>query len=227
MIFGKLKVEKIIQVDDKTRIDCTRSFVVDETSAITLMRVKPSVTDSFIDITANKYLDWSYSLAGINAIELEITTDGAPQVFAAKLTSISVADDYLFSSDADITPHEDDILNYVIAGRDSFLDKHRVAQERVMTYLNDQRIWDESGSKLSPSAIVNIDEVRDWSKFQTLAIIFEGISNQVGDIFSVKAEKYKGLMERSRASAALRLDRSGDGNEDSNIEIKAMRIIIR
>ena len=96
-----------------------------------------------------------------------------------------------------------------------------------MTYLNDQRIWDVSGSKLSPSAIVNIDEVRDWSKFQTLAIIFEGISNQVGDVFSIKAEKYKGLMELARASAALRLDTNGDGNEDKNIEIRSIKLVVR
>jgi len=226
MIFGKFKLEKIVQVDDKTRIDCTSLFTVDEAS-VSLVRIKPEASDSFYTVTSNKYLDWQYLTEGEKIISLEITTDGAPEVFTNTLTIISNSDDRLFSSDGDLITHEDDILNYVRSGRDSYLDKHRVAQERMLTYLNDQRIWDINGDKLGAAALLNVDEVRDWSKFLTLKIIYGSLSNQVEDIFSVKQKLYGDLASNARKSAVLRLDLNGDGNQDTNVDVRSMRIYRR
>jgi hypothetical protein len=226
MIFGKINLEKIVQVNDKTRLNCVSSYTINEAD-ISLVRIKPEDSESFYSVTSTKYLDWSYATAGDKTITLEITTDGAPQTFTKTLTIISEEDDRLFSSDSDIIPHEDDILNYVIAGRDSFLDKHRIAQERIMTYLNDQRIWDSLGNKLTPSAIMNVDEVRDWSKFLTLSIIFNSISNQAKDIFSLKAKKYEEMANSARSTAVLRLDKNDDSVQDSNTDVFSARIYRR
>ena len=227
MIFGVIKNESIVQVSDQTRIDVSKSYVVNEASAITLIRVKPELSASYVDVTSSKYLDWQYVADGEKTITLEITTDGVPAEFTKVLSVLTIEDDYLFSNDEDLVDIEDDILNYVRAGRNSYLDKHRVAQKHIMTYLNDQRIWDTKGQKLGKKAVLKIDEVREWSKFMTLHLIYFSISNQTDDVFMVKADIYKKKFLDFRKSATLRLDTDGSGNENVNVEIKSIRAYVR
>lgn len=226
MIFGKFKLEKTVQVNDKTRLDCTKLFTIDE-AATTLVRIKADTAESYVTVTTDKFLDWQYATAGDKTVSLEVTTDGATQVFTDTLTIISISDDRLFSGDGDLITHEDDILNYVRSGRDSFLDKHRVAQERILTYLNDQRIWDINGVKLTAAAVLHLDEIRDWSKFLTFKIIFGSLSNQKDDVFQDKQKMYGALASNARKSAVLRLDLNGDGSQNTNVDVHSMRLYKR
>lgn len=233
-IFGKLKLESVIQVGDKTRIDATRSHLSPDESAITLMRIDPGDPDrlpGFIDVTATQCLDWEYISDNTGTpvtITLEITTDGAPETFTATLPVISAADDRLFSSDDELTAYEPDILNYIRQGRNSYLDVHRAAQDRILSYLDENRIWDSQGNKLSKQAIVNLEEVNDWSKFMTLKLIFEGLSNATDDIFHEKANRYAEMEAKARNRAALRLDVDGDGNEDVNkVDLRSIPMVRR
>lgn len=227
MIFPVLKLEDIVQTDDQTRLDGSRSYITPDESPITIIEIEPEVGAGFIDITSIQYLDYQYSTAGDKDVTLRITTNGAPTQITKTLTIISVADDKLFSSDEELTSHEPDILNYVASGRNSFLNIHRNAQDRILTWLDEHRITDKNGDRLTKDAIIDTQEVNDWSKFMVLRLIFEGLSNSVDDIFSIKAQKYSSMEAESRNRSQLRLDRDGDGSTDdeSAVDLRTFRLV--
>jgi hypothetical protein len=227
MIFGHLELEAILQINDKTRLDAIKSYVSTDEAAITLMEIQPEGSGSFIDVTSDKYLDWQYSTDGTKTITLRITTDGSPETFTKDIEVLSVADDALFSGDAELVPHEPEIMNWTRDGRNSFLDIHRLAQDRILTYLDEQRIHDSNGDKLTKAAIVDIEEVNDWSKFMVLMFIFEGLSNQVDDIFDRKAMKYREDMVNARNRGILRFDSDGDGTADTDKDMRTYRMVRR
>ena len=213
-IFPNLELEDKIQLNDKTRLDARKSFVSVDEALITLVEIQPEATGSFIDVTVLKYLDWEYEIPGTKAVTVRITTDGAAVTRSKNIEAVDAATDALFSSDEQLTSHEPDILKYVRAGRNSFLNKHRESQTRIMGWLDEHRVTDIQGKKLSIASIVDVTEVSEWSKYQTLQFIFEGISNDVDDIFSDKAKKYGRMVEETRNRAVLRLDVNGDGEID-------------
>ena len=214
MIFPVLELEETVQKDDKTRLDATKTFISPDEAAITLIEIEPEASAGFIDVTSSKYLDWQYSTDGDKAVSVRVTTDGAPVSSSLTLPVINSADDKLFSSDAELLPYEPDLLKYVRDGRNSFLDVHRTAQGRIITWLDEHRIWDTDGNRLTKANITDLEEVNDWSKFMALRLIFEGLSNSTEDIFHIKSLRYRELENKSRNRGALRLDLNNDGNTD-------------
>ena len=214
MIFPVLQTEATVQVSDKIRLDATKTYATPDEAAISLVEIEPHTGDGFFDVTTNLYLDWQYPTDGAKTVTLRVTTDGSPELITKTITVLDADDDKLFSGDQDLIPCEPELLNWVRAGRNSFLDVHRAAQDRIMTYLDEQRIWDTNGDRLTLDAITDIQEVKDWSKFMTLRLIFEGISNAIDDVFQQKSARYKEMEVVARNRAALRLDRNGDGTTD-------------
>jgi len=210
-IFPNLELEATVQENDKTRLDGTKTFVTSDEAAITLVEIEPVAANGFIDVTANQYLDWAYSTDGTATVQIRVTTDGSPVTISKTIEVVTAVDDKLFSSDADLTGHEPDILKWVRNGRSSFLDAHRAAQDRIIGWLDEHRIHDTTGARLTKADVIDTEEVADWSKFLTLQLIFEGLSNAVDDLFSIKASRYAHRVEGVRNRAVLRLDRNNDG----------------
>lgn len=224
MIFHTMLLEKSVQTDDKTRLDATRLFVSADEGTITLVEIEPEAAAGFVDVTGTSsddfFLDWAYDTDGDKVVTLRVTTTlTAADTKTFTLTTQTPTDDKLFSGDDDLIPHEDDIMQYLRAGRFSFLDKHRVAQERIMGWLDEKRIYAADGTRLTKGQIFDITEVRDWSKFQTLSIIFEALVVNVGDTFTEKSNKYNNMMAIARNRAAIRLDFDEDGEQDSNTDM--------
>lgn len=218
-IFGKLQIESVIQAGDKTRLNSIDSFVSKDESAITLVRIRPLASGSFIDVTGvssdERYLDWAYTSEAIEIITLEITTNGPPELFTETISVLSETTDKLFSSDSDLVEIEDDILSYVRRGRSSFLDKHRQAQKRIIDSLDRRRVFDEKGNRLTKNDLFSLEEIKQWSTYLTLQIIFESLRVEPGDIYSQKSDTYRSLSNSSEHTAVIRLDTDEDGNEDS------------
>jgi hypothetical protein len=228
MIFPVIQLEASVQESDKTRLDATKTYITPDEAAITLVEIEPHTGDGYIDVTTNLYLDWQYPTDGEKTVTLRVTTDGAPESLIKTIMVLSVADDKLFSSDQDLMPYEPELLNWVRAGRNSFLDVHRASQDRILTYLDEKRIWDTNGDRLTLDAITDVVEVKDWSKFMTLRLIFEGISNATDDVFHEKALRYKALEVEARNRAALRLDRDGDGETDvTKLDMRSIFMVRR
>lgn len=141
----------------------------------------------------------------------------------------SVNGDKLFSSDAELRIHEADILKYVPPGRNTFKDVHRRAQEKILAWLDKEGYVDVYGEKYTKAAIVDIDEVKEWSTYLALRLISEGISTGEEDVWSGKAKMYKGYEVEARNRAVLRIDidQDGDVELDESVRISTGEIYRR
>jgi hypothetical protein len=217
MIFPILEFEPIVQVDDKTRLDATKSFVTPDEQSIAVVQIRPSSADGFITVSNDKFLDWSYSASGLHEITLKVVTAAGASASAQIIRNVSVysaEQDKLFSNDQDLRLHEPDILRWVVDGRASFKEVHRRAQVTILKWLDKEGYVDVYNKPFTKAAIIDIEEVKQWSTFITLRLIFEGISNAIDDVFADKAKRYKGMEVEWRKRAILRLDIDGDGKAE-------------
>jgi len=215
MIFIQIKNENIVQIDDKTRIDVEGTFISPDEAAITLIEIEPEAAAGYIDVTSTKYLDWSYSTDGVKIATIRVTTDGAPTSKAISLTVLSIADDRLFSTDKDIVSHEADIYRFLRPGRASFLDFHRVAQKMILDDLDQRGITDNQDNKLTAVDLFDLEEVKAWSKYLALSLIFTSIQSEVDDVYAIKSKSYSDMGARQSTRAFLRLDLDNDGVQDT------------
>ena len=111
MIFPNLILENIVQENDKTRLDATKSFISKDEAAVTLVEIEPYTGAGYIDVTGTSskdwYLDWSYPTDGNKTVTVRITTDGGPVSSSKTIWIIDSVDDNLFSYDQDLTAIED------------------------------------------------------------------------------------------------------------------------
>jgi hypothetical protein len=234
MIFPLLETEPIVQVNDKTRISASKTFISDE-APITLVEVEPEVGAGFIDISGslplyskNWNLDWAYATAGTKAITLRVTTDGAPVVFTKQVVVLTEADDALWSTDEDLMIHEPDILKWVKSGRATYKDYHRMAQTRILEWLDNLKIWNKDGKAFTKADItpaIAKEDLKRISTYWVLELIFAGISNKTDDVFFQKQKAYGGMRkdlqgERSRIRADWNQD--GDVDDFEEFRIKSM-----
>ena len=239
MIFPSLSLETTLQVEDKTRINASRSFVNNGETIIDVL-IKPEDSEAYISVFNSNndkwFLDWAYITDGQKNVSVKVTTDVTPlgRERVYQVDVLTVEDDTLFSSDSDLLPWEVDILNYLPKGKNSYLYAHRKSQDTIIAYLDEQRYWKKDSSRITKEDIASIsdNEIRkqfnEWSSFQTLLIIFESIQVSNNDIFEAKKTKYEALRNSARSRSALRLDLDGDSKIDSNpYDIRTLRMIRR
>jgi hypothetical protein len=237
MIFPSLTLEKVLQVNDKTRFNGSMSFV-NNSETVTDVLIKPDVSESFISVFNSDsdkwYLDWAYETDGTKDVEIRIVTDVSSKDRAYTIDVITADEDTLFSSDSDLIPYETDILRYLPKGKNSYLYAHRKAQEIIIAYLDEQRIWNRDGSRITKEdiAAVTDNEIRtqfnQWSTFQTLLIVFESIQVSNSDIFQEKKFEYQTLRDSARKRSALRLDLNKDDVlDDVPYDIRTLKMVRR
>lgn len=215
-VFPILEVEPIVQVGDKTRLNAFKSFIAPTDGTFDTVRIKPSASADFITVSeVDRYLDWIYSASGVQTVTLLVVKSGASGEIEKDISVVTTAQDHLFSTDEDLRTHEPEILKWIVDGRSSFLDMHRRAQTLIMKWLDKEGYVDDFNNPFTKEAIVDIEEVRQWSAFLVLKLIFEGLSNATDDIFHEKAKRYNGLMMEYRKKAILRLDTDGDGEAEN------------
>lgn len=236
VIFFNLNHESTVQVEDLTRLDASKTQVSPDEGEITLVRVSPDNGTNWYDITNSDsdrwYLDWAFATEGEKSVVLEITTDNsAAQTKVFVIDALSVQDDCLFSTDEDLVKYEPEIKCYIRRGRCSFLDVHRCSQNIIMEWLQRQIEISTDPScvarKLECKDLYCKEEVRSWSVYQALVLIFEGLSNQVDDVFSQKAARYSELMYRARSRAEITVDFNQDGVADNRESLRSSRIVRR
>jgi hypothetical protein len=216
-IFCNLQIENVVQVNDKTRLDASKSFISKGEAAISLVEIEAESGAGFVVVSGTGltakdwYLDYEYATAGAKVVSCRITTNGSPSTKTFALTVLSVADDYLFSTDADLTALEHDILNYVPQGRNTFKNIHRKAQKLIMAWLDENGHTGVNGVKLTPQALVDKEEVAYWSAALCMQLIFSSISNDPNDVFFQKSKQYESMAITHRSRLLLRLDVDGDG----------------
>lgn len=133
----------------------------------------------------------------------------------------SESGDYLFSNDGDLTSHEPDLMKWVTDGRSSFKNVHRRSQKLIVAWLDEKGYVNVYGDKYTKRDIVDIEEVKQWSTFMTLRLIFQGLSNAIDDVFDRKSKTYELNEQAARQRVILRLDSNKDGvvNEVEGVSI--------
>lgn len=236
-IFPNLELEDAIQISDKTRLSGTKSFVSKDEPAISLVEINPEDgVENFVDVTDsltdNWFLDWEYSgTSRTVTVSIRVTAGIAgPVTFSKTIEVLTEADDKLFSDDQDLIGLESDIVKWVRPGRNSFLDFHRKSQFLILDFLNnDLGIRDYERDRITKDSVVDVEEVRKWSKFWTLALIFEDISNATDDVFSEKNKFYMSRANAARDQSFYQLDLNKDGeiSDGEIIDIKSTRLLRR
>jgi hypothetical protein len=235
MIFGKIRTDSVVQVFDKIRIDCTKSFWVTNVG-ISNVEIRPEASESFYQVintsepenTDYWFLDWAYSTAGTKQITLRITYGVSSTVidFNKSIQVITEAEDNLFSQDADLIGYQHDIMKYLPEGRSSWNFVHRVAQREILDYLDEKGVVNEDQSKITKDQIVDLTEVRAWSTFKTLRIIYESMSNAPDDFFFKRAEHWSKHEESAKLRCVTRLDFNKDGVIDNSKEVQSNNFIV-
>jgi len=222
-IFAFIECDDVLQVDDKFRIDVSKSYISKGEEPITLVEVEPDTGLGFIDITGaaplsanNWVLDWQYDTSGEKEISVRITTDDAPVVLTKTVNVLTAAEDRLFSSDQELVKIESMILKYVPKGKNTFKYIHREAQSQILEwlYLNGYRRYD--GARVTKENVIELENVKYWATYVAMRLINEDLSNIPDDIFAQKAAKYMASEHKARENALLKLDLNNDGTQGDN-----------
>lgn len=233
MIFINCINEGLIQVNDKTRIDVSRSFVSGE--GITDIEIEPEAAAGFVSVYNSDqdkwFLDWQYSMDGEKVISVRATDGTSTITQTFSITVISVEDDNLYSNDAQLFAIESELKRYLPPGKSSFTYLHREAQSRILAYLDRKRIWNDDGEPYNKNQINLFNQLQKWSLYETAYIIYNDLFITVGDKFSQKINQYKALRNIERDRAALRIDKDNTGTydrfDDTVQDLKSLRIVRR
>lgn len=231
MIAPIIEIESVVQVADKTRLDVSKSFVSKNEPVITNVEVEPEAGVGFITVFSadakNWFLDWMYSGASRTAVvTCRITNSGGTMTTSKSMSIVTAADDKLFSADSDLTGLESDILKYVKKGRGSFLDVHRMAQKKIVEWMDEAGLRNEDRTKVTKNQLLDLTEVQPWSRDLTLSLIFMSISNQVDDVFMKKSEHYATQAKDRSNRAVLAWDGDKSGAVDAETESATMQSVV-
>lgn len=220
MYFINIETENLIQQFDRLRIDCKLSTGTNDHPLVTKVEIKPEASGSFIQVSDNSspldsdrwFLDWQYITIGSKAISIKFTFADLSTIVETKtINCITESADKLFSNDDDLKIHEDDIMRFLKPGKTSFKNFHRRAQKLILSEIDRKGVRTQDGSKITEVEILDNSEVKEWSTFMTLKLIFESISNADNDIFQIKSKKYKGCELIASSKTYLILDYNKDG----------------
>jgi hypothetical protein len=131
----------------------------------------------------------------------------------------TISGDRLFCTDQDLKQFESDILKWCPTGRASFKDVIRKSQDIIINWLAAKGYVNEDGDSYTKWDLVLLNELKEWSQYLSLGLIFEGISNAVDDVFSIKSKDYYAKSTESR-SRYLSVDIDGDGKADSDEKLR-------
>lgn len=230
-IFPNIETEAVVQVNDRFRISAHKTFTTQDEADVTLVEIEPDAGAGFIDVTANSSdnwtLDWEYATDGTKTVSLRVTTDGAPVTVTKDVECLTVADDKLFSTDNDLRQHEADILKYVPRGKNSFIYIHRLCQNEILEQLYKDGYTGYRNEKLTKDNVILTDELKQWSKYMALRLIYRQLSNAIDDIYDQKSRMYQNMEHTWRTKAVLKLDINGDGvqGEYESFNITTRRLV--
>jgi len=227
-IFGVIKTDDKVFTGDQLRIDVSSSFLAPGLSFGTVsheISVDEGVT--WFNVSTKKSADWIFSTAGEQIITLRLTTSTATtQTFTKSVTVLDLTAQNLFSLDSDLYIIEPEIDQYLPKRWSSWNLVHLKAQEYIIDWLDEKKTFKRDGSKYGVSDILDLQEVKQWSTYKTLEFIYEGNSNIVGDISSIKRDKYRAMSDEKASRSQLSLNYSGDAADtEQRVDLVSVNVV--
>lgn len=228
-IFPIIKSDEKVFNGDKISFDFSKSFITpDETLA-----PAPNHQASFdggvtwIDVTNSKKIDFIYSTPGTKTVKLRVTAVSGNVVTDKVITVLDVVAQKLFSTDSDLYRFEPEIDSLLPKKWTSWNLVHLESQKYFMDWLDEKRIYSENGSKYAVNDLTDRDQIRQFSIFKTLELIYSGTFNQTGDIYSGKRDKYRELANDKLAKSTISLDYNKNGNADEGERTDLNSVVLR
>lgn len=148
-------------------------------------------------------------------ITVEVGDGSSTQSDDYKIRLYSVEGDRLFSNDGDLVSIYSDVLRYLRPGRNTFLDMHRQAQENIMNWFEENGYTDYLGDKITKHNIVDVDELNNWSQFETLQLIFRDLVKSNDDEFYINLRnEFIKKANKARQRVILYFDYDNDGKAE-------------
>lgn len=228
MIFTNLISEDILQVNDKARFSMEKSFTTPDEGNILEIEISFDGAN-YIDVYKAEYprkwfTDYAYDTAGEKDIKVKITTDIGFTEDIYKINIISAIDDALFSKDSQLFNHESELINLMPKGKNSYKNKHRSAQEKVMRYLDGEGVRFLDGEPFGKLDLVDNIYISEWSTYLTLSLIFQDLVVKPDDINKKKVNHYNKMLTNAIKNAFIRMDFNKDGeikpSEGKNVTTK-------
>lgn len=178
---------------------------------------------SHIGFIADKEGEVTYTSEEVETVVKQITVSAnigaGDTVITHDMLVISATSDRLWSTDPMLKTHEPRILKWAVAGRNTFKDVHRLAQTQMLAWMDKEGFIDVFHDKYTKQRVILPEEFEQWSKFTTLALIFDGLSDKEDDFFFKKARRYQGKGKFFRDRAVVRIDIDQDGDVETHEQI--------
>jgi hypothetical protein len=227
-VFPRLDFEPVVQVDDLTRLDAGKSLVTPDETSITGVEIQPEGSADFIDVSQDRYLDWVYATAGSKTVTVRVSQGATQTTKTFTLTTVTEATDALWSTDVNLKEVEPTILGHVPDGRDSFKNIHRAAKRKVIDDLDRRGFFstEEDYKRLNDANFTVTEDLREWSTYLALSLIFCADSNKPDDDAAVKARAYAAKAAKCGDRAILRMDQDEDGDTDEGEGLQTNNITV-
>lgn len=232
-LFPKLLSESVVQVDDKTRLDASQSFVDKSEAALTSVEIEPEAAAGFVSVfdtnSKNWFLDYQYATDGAKVVTVRVDNGSGPVTATFTVTVVSAADDKLFSGDQDLFGiiEQKEILRLLEDGKSSFLNYHRKAQEEILDEIDAVGIHNNNGTKITKDQLVVSNDIKQWSIYSTLKHIYDDRSSSVGDKFDMRAQKYKSRADFYKERSIYRIDLNDDSSVTlgESVSVRSSRMV--
>lgn len=212
MIFGIIKSDDKVFTGDKLRVDLSGTFLSPGSTFATVSHeISFDAGVTWFDISQKKYIDYIFSTAGSKTIDVRISTT-APLVmtFSKAITCLNLTAQNLFSNDSDLYQYETEIDQYLPKKWSSWNLIHLQAQEWIMDWLDEKRIFNEANQKYVVADLLDKQEVKQLSIAKVLELIYESNINTPGDLFTQKRDKYTAMLQEKASRSTITLDFNGN-----------------
>ena len=122
----------------------------------------------------------------------------------------------VFSDDQDLKGVYPHVINYLTANETTFILRHENSRDLIIQELRNRGFQKKGANNsfyenLDAWDLLEINEVRLWSTYLTMANIFSSLQSNEGDVYKEKSEDYLKKAEFYKAGAYLTLDKDDDG----------------
>lgn len=219
MIFPILKYEDVIYTNNRVRFEASESFA-NKALATVSHEMSMDGGSTWINITQKKHLDWMFLNDATYVVQLRINTSDLDSATISKTVEVvDASTQVFFSNDSDLYKYEADIDKYLPDRWSSWIHMHAEARKIFMDWLDEKGIKKEDGSKYLVEDVMDIEQVRQFSTFKALELIFESNIKVTGDVFSFKRDHYRKLSNEKLSRSEIKLDFNGNTEADESTNL--------
>jgi len=215
MLFPKIDLDAVVQVNDMFRVDAQGSFSTTD-EPITSVKIYPDYTNDPLitftilpDCPEDFYLDWAYEIPGDYTVRVELVSDSGTKELDRVVTAISEAEDNLQSDDSSIYVYESELKKYLPEGRNSYKYIHRKALEEILDYLYRNGKLNPDCTKITKDQLITKD-IQKWATFEAILLIFQDIKSSNAEAFNEKIIHYLEKRGEARSRYIIEIDTNRD-----------------